>query len=226
MHLEVLVEDQSGRELVEWVMRKLLGTNGQPHSWRTHAYRGVGVLPPGLRQTTDPAKRVLLDQLPRLLKGYGKSLQGQDAAVIIVVDVDRRPCVDFKRELNEVLDRCSPKPRVLFRLAIEETEAWLLGDRQAILAAFPLANVSILNSYIQDSICGTWEVLADALYPGGARRLKSQGYPVAGAEKMMWARRIGEHLNVEHNGSPSFRTFVNGIAALISSEKQNARPNS
>ncbi len=30
---------------------------------------------------------------------------------------------------------------------------------------------NILNSYVNDSICGTWETLADAVYLGGAAAL-------------------------------------------------------
>ena len=44
-----------------------------------------------------PEKRILLDQLPRLLRGYGKSLP-DSCAVVVVVDLDKRDCMEFKRE--------------------------------------------------------------------------------------------------------------------------------
>ena len=43
--------------------------------------------------------------------------------------------------------------------AIEESEAWLLGDREALIAAYPDINLEILDTYVQDSQCGTWELL-------------------------------------------------------------------
>jgi len=36
------------------------------------AYKGIGRLPKNLKGTSDPSKRILLDQLPKLLRGYGK----------------------------------------------------------------------------------------------------------------------------------------------------------
>lgn len=95
MHFELLIEDRSGEVLLRSLLAKILGSNGDPHTWRTHAYRGIGRLPPDLRGKADPWKRFILNQLPRILSGYGKSLQGQDAAVVVIVDLDDRECVGF-----------------------------------------------------------------------------------------------------------------------------------
>ena len=67
MHIEVLVEDSSGAKLVEALLPKVVGPQGEPHTWRVHSYKGVGRLPIGLSANADPAKRALLNQLPRLL---------------------------------------------------------------------------------------------------------------------------------------------------------------
>jgi len=87
MHIEILVEDSSGEKLLNAVLPKILGAQGEPHSWRLHAYKGIGKIPQGLRATGDPSKRILLEQLPRLLKGYGKT-PGIDA-VVVVLDSDQ-----------------------------------------------------------------------------------------------------------------------------------------
>ncbi|MGA2119473.1 MAG: DUF4276 family protein [Bryobacteraceae bacterium] len=213
MHFEVLVEDASGELLLGSLLPKIFGKQGDRHTWRMHAYKGIGRIPRDLRGKTDPWKRIILDQLPRILAGYGKSL-GTDCAVVVVVDLDDRDCVTFKRELLEIHKRCHPMPDVLFRLAIEEMEVWLLGDRSAIVKAFPRAKLNALHSYRQDSICGTWEKLADALFPGGSPALKAQGYPKIGEEKCRWASLIGPHLDVESNLSPSFRVFRLGLLRL------------
>ncbi|MCW5983556.1 MAG: hypothetical protein KIT09_36030 [Bryobacteraceae bacterium] len=219
MHFEVLIEDRSGEVLLDSLMSKIFGTNGYPHSWRTHAYRGIGRVPRDLRGKTDPQKRILLDRLPRILAGYGRSLQGQDSAVVIVVDVDARDCIELKKELLQVLRACNPGPRTLFRFAVEETEAWLLGDRRALLKAFPKARLNVLDAYVQDSICGTWEVLADSVFPGGSAALRSAGYPKIGEEKHRWACLIGPHLDIDGNLSHSLKIFRNGILDLSGTTK-------
>ena len=178
-----------------------------------HAYKGVGRLPKDLHAAPDPGKRFLLDQLPRLLRGYGKSL-GNSSAVIVVVDLDDKDCRVFKQELLHVLEGCDPRPKTLFRIAIEEAEAWLLGDRDAVKKAYPTARQPVLDGYVQDSICGTWEVLADAVHPGGARRLKRSRYPDTGIAKCEWAREIGPRVDVDKNQSESLQVFRDGVRNL------------
>ena len=214
MHFEVLVEDKSGGIALDNVMGKILGENHAEHSWRIHDYKGIGRIPRGLRGVTSPESRILLDRLPRILRGYGRSLQEDIEAVLVVVDLDDKDCMEFKRELLEVLDTCDPRPKTLFRIAIEECEAWLLGDRDAVKAAYPNARDAPLNGYIQDSVCGTWEVLADAVHPGGARRLRKAGYPDTGVAKCEWAERISPRLDVESNLSKSFQVFRDGVRNL------------
>ena len=220
MYLEVLVEDASGRLVLESVLEKILGPPQEGiHSYRLHSYKGLGRIPKGLRSSQDPSKRMLLANLPKLLQGYGKTFQGIGipSAVVVVVDLDDRDCVSFKQELLAVLNGCQPRPQTLFRIAIEEIEAWLLGDRRAIQQAYPKAQTRILDAYQQDSICGTWETLAEAIYPGGSASLKKAGYPLIGKVKCDWARKIAPHLRPEENRSPSFQVFRHGLERLIRS---------
>jgi hypothetical protein len=86
-------------------------------------------------------------------------------------------------------------------------------------AAFPRAKVSVLDSYVQDSICGTWEVLADAVFPGGAPKLGLEGYPRIGEEKCKWASLIGPHLDIESNRSPSLLALKDGLLKLSGSRE-------
>ena len=213
MHIEVLVEDSSGAKLLETLLPTLIGPQGDPNTWRVHAYKGIGRLPEGLSAKSDPAKRALLNQLPRLLSGYGKT-QGIDA-VVVVLDSDRRNCRSFLAELNSLLDRCHPAPNTLFGLAIEEMEAWFLGDRTALLAAYPKAKRDVLARYEQDSVCGTWELLADAVHPGGSHSVKKVGWPLPGKIKHEWAENIGPHMDVARNRSPSFCRFRDGLQSLV-----------
>ena len=132
----------------------------------------------------------------------------------MVVDLDKRDCRAFKQELLGVLAECNPQPKTFFRIAIEESEAWLLGDRNAVKAAYPCARDLVLIDYKQDSICGTWEVLSDAVNPKGSKRLKKVGYPEVGIAKCDWARKIAPHLDVNGNQSKSFQVFRDGVKRL------------
>lgn len=212
MHIEILVEDSSGKVLLESLVPKIIGAWGSPHTWNIHHYKGIGRIPKGLSPRGDPAKRILLDQLPRILQGYGNQ-PGIDA-VLVVVDSDRRNCVDLLGELKALAANCRPSPNTMFRLAIEEVEAWYLGDRQALLTAYPKAKSKVLDGYVQDSVCGTWEVLANAVCSGGAVAIKSAGWPLPGQIKHEWAVNIGPILDIERNASPSFRKFRDGLLRL------------
>lgn len=212
MHIEVLVEDSSGCALVESLLPRVIGAFGDPHTWRVHPYKGIGRLPKRLTVGSDPAKRALLDQLPRLLAGYGRT-PGIDA-VVVVVDNDKRDCRTFLQELRAVVERCDPAPLTMFRLAIEEMEAWLLGDRQALAVAYPRARRDVLTRYQQDDICDTWELLADAVHPGGRAAIIKSGWPLPGQVKHEWVRKIVPHMDVEANVSASFCKFRDGLRRL------------
>jgi hypothetical protein len=212
MHLEILVEDSSGMRLLESLAPRLLGENGTRHSWRLHPYKGVGRIPKGLKPRSDASKRILLDQLPRLLKGFTKNPSVDK--VLVVVDSDARPCKDFLSELKDAARQCGAEEKTLFRLAIEEIEAWYFGDQNAIKAAYPKANPSVLNKYVQDSVCGTWEILADAIHPGGSKAISKIGWIAAGQIKHDWAARIGPLMNLDENDSPSFKKFRDTLSAL------------
>jgi hypothetical protein len=214
MHLEFLIEDASGEILLRSLLPKLLGDQGEPHTWRVHAYKGIGRVPKGLGKSGDPAKRILLDQLPRLLRGYGQS-SGIDA-VVVILDSDRNDCREFLDQLQKILKDCNPPPNALFRLAIEEMEAWYFGDHEALTQAYPKAKKDVFVRYRQDSVCGTWELLADAIYPGGVAAIKKVGWPLPGQVKSEWAERIGPLLDPDRNISPSFGKLRDGIRRLTS----------
>lgn len=212
MHIEILVEDPSGAKLLDLILPKIFGDQSASHSWRVHSYRGIGHIPKNLSAVHDPARRVLLEQLPRVLRGYGKT-PGIDA-VVVVVDSDNRPCAAFLAELKELLIGCGAPNNTLFRLAVEEVEAWYLGDRAALHAAYPRAKADVLSRYVQDDVCGTWELLADAVYPGGSAAIKRAGWPLPGQIKFGWAETIGPLLDPDRNTSPSFCKLRDGLRRL------------
>ena len=98
--------------------------------------------------------------MEKTFAGYPAHYQ---AAVILVCDLEDKCLKTFRQELLGILDRCNPKPENRICIAIEEGEAWFLGDMNAIKRAYVRAKDSVLDSCLNDDICGTWEKLADAV---------------------------------------------------------------
>ena len=154
----------------------------------------------------NPRREGLLDQLPAKLRAYGRALDPATDRVLVFLDLDSDSCLDLKGRLLATLGSCDPRPVVLFRIAIEELEAFYLGDPAAIRRAFPHAKLRRMKSYIQDSVCGTWEVFRQVI-------------DAALEDKPLWAEKMGIHLGVEWKGknanrSESFRQFCRGLLML------------
>ncbi len=217
MHFEILVEDQSGKKALDILVPKIIGDE---HSYRIFAYKGIGKVPKNLKSSQSVKHRMLLSQLPRLLQGYGNAFSQQNhaSAVIVLCDLDDKCLKSLRNELLAVLESCQPKPETRFCIAIEEGEAWLLGDLAAITTAYPKAKQSVINHYRNDSICGTWECLADAIYSGGARALTAKGWSAVGTAKSTWAERITPFMCIDRNTSPSFQYFVQKMKELAGKE--------
>lgn len=218
LHFEILIEDASGKVAVERILPKIEGE----FTSRVISYRGIGRLPGGLAPGGDAKKRILLDQLPRLISGYGKAFaadpKGYNRVVIVICDLDNRDQAVFIDSIQSAVGAHWPLPVFYVCLAIEEGEAWLLGDRDAVLAAYPKANIASLHSYVYDSICGTWEKLADVVYPGGSKELKKGNFAEIGKQKSIWAKQITPHIVVDRNASPSFQYFVKIVRDSIEAD--------
>ena len=215
MHFEILIEDQSGKKLLDNLIPKIIGKND---TFKVNAYRGIGHLPAksDLSHINNIRTQTLLNNLPRLINGYANSWQTYKAVLFIVCDLDDKCLVEFKNQLMAVWESCENKPTTRFCIAIEEGEAWLLGDFNAIKSAYPKAKDSVLRSYKNDSICGTWELLADAIYKGGIAALRKKNFPTIGMEKCEWSENISQYMDVNNNLSASFVYFKGKLLELVS----------
>lgn len=220
MHFEILVEDQSGKKALDILVPKIIGAD---HTFKVISYKGIGRIPKGLGNGGDASKRILLDQLPNLLRGYGRVFanypDNYPAAVIVVCDLDDKCLKTFRQDLFHILNACTPQPETRFCISIEEGEAWFLGDIPAVKSAYPKAKDAVLNTYVNDSICGTWECLADATYNGGWSALSAKGWKAVGAEKSQWAEKIAPHMDVTKNASPSFAYFKQKLLELTGAQE-------
>jgi hypothetical protein len=211
MHFEILVEDRSGKIALDILIPKIIGDN---HTFRVTPFKGIGHIPKSMTSAKNVSNRMLLNNLPKLLKAYGKSLQGY-GVVFVVCDLDDKCLKNFRVELLSILDNCNPQPETRFCIAVEEVEAWFLGDITAIKQAYPKARDAVLRAYVNDSICGTWEQLADAVYKGGAQALAKLGGRAEGAEKSVWAENITPYMDVDNNLSPSFNYFLGKLRGFV-----------
>src|SRR5919202_1310003 len=218
MHFEILVEDISGKTALEILIPKIIST--KQHTFNIHSYKGIGhKVPKDLKSTSDAKKRILLERIPQIVQGWGKTLSDYpdySFVLIVICDLDNRCLSTFRRELLDLVDKCTPKPKTQFCIAIEEGEAWYLGDLAAVKPAYPRAQEEVLKSYINDSICGTWEKLADAVFSGGKQKLSKQGGQAIGLEKTNCANNIPPHMDVDNNLSPSFCYFRDKLRDLTS----------
>lgn len=176
------------------------------HAFKIIRHEGKGRLSARTSDRPLPRRTGLLDLLPATLRAYGKSLDPTTDRVLILLDLDHDSCLDLKQRLTLTLETCHPKPTALFRFAIEETEAFYLGDQVAIRKAFPDAKLKRMQNYVQDSICGTWEVFQQVI---GAKTEDKPG----------WARRMAPHLGTNWRGpaanrSLSFRHLCRALRML------------
>jgi hypothetical protein len=200
-HFEVLVEGGSDVPVLREVLTRKFGLQ-QDIDFRIHPHKGRGRLPANPLAKPDPKQSTLLGQLPAKLRGF--SWLGDDVCVLVVLDVDDDICTALLQSLHDMLQKLPERPkRVLFRLAIEETESWFIADRDAVSQAWPKAKTQKLKDIKPDAIVGAWEALAEAI---GKKRNE-----VTGRDKYQWAETITPYLNLDSPISPSFKKLIDGI---------------
>ena len=209
MRVHVLVEGPSEAAMLRGWLPRLLPR----HTFKIIQHRGKGPVDP--LQDPDPRRQGLLDQLSAKLRVYGRELNPETDRVLVLVDLDDQDCTDLKSRLLRVLEACDPQPAAMFRIAIEETEAFYLGDPAAIRRAFPAAKPYKAHDYVQDSICGTWEFFSEVI---GAKV----------EDKVGWAEKMAPHLGTKwrgqgSNASPSFRHLCRAFLMLSGEPVDSSR---
>jgi hypothetical protein len=206
IYLEVLCEGSSDVPVLREVLTRGLKLK-ENEQFRIHPHQGKGKLPANPLKLPTHWRNALLDQLPIKLRNYGKQAGGDyETAVLVVVDADDDDCVALKRSLTDMLGKLPEKPkRVLFRIAVEETESWFIADAAAVKKAYPRVRVAALTNFGPDAVCGAWERLAEAL---GLDPKKEE-------DKTGWATAIVPHLDLQSPKSPSLRCLVDGVPRLL-----------
>jgi len=202
MHIEFLVEEPSAEAALQNLLPKILGNVA---TFAIHPHQG---------------KPDLLKKLPMRLKGYSHWLLG-DWRIVILMDADDDDCLELKAQLEQIawdaglITKSAAPPgqqfQVLNRLAIEELEAWFLGDIEALHAAYPRVGLTLgqrAKYRNPDAIPGgTWEALE--------RLLQRLNYFPEGLPKITVARQVSRHIDPARNRSRSFQVFREGLLELI-----------
>jgi len=202
MHLEFLVEDESGAEAIKRLVPKIVGASA---SWDIHSFQG---------------KQDLLNALPSRLDGYAKWLP-IGYIIVVVMDRDENDCKKLKAALEKAALSKGLKTKtsvrkgadfqVLNRIVIEELEAWFFGDVEALVTAYPRIPNSLANKRgfrDPDAIAGgTWEALE--------RVMKKAGYYQTGMPKIEVARKVSEHMQPDRNKSRCFCLFRDSLREIL-----------
>lgn len=215
MKIEVLTEDRSSVIMIEKLIRRILKVQPVECPIYVRPHRGRGDFPLNLSMKPEPNTTSLLDLLPAKLRAYDKIYAGTDLILIILMDSDYHSPELLTEQLNSLCKAYAPKIQTTIGLCVEETEAWLLGDQSAVIKAYPEADPEMLSEYVQDSICGTWEVLCRAILRNYAERVIRIGYPAIGQYKNEWATKISEYMNPDVNESPSFQKFRSALLEAV-----------
>lgn len=170
-----------------------------------------------------PGKAALLKALPTRLVGYAARMKWEQLKVAVLVDRDDDDCLVLKQQLQDFAANAGLTTRaigsdsfqVLNRIVVEELEAWLLGDAEALNRAYPKVPISLAyQARYRDPDAirgGTWEALEAVLV--------KHGYHRSGLRKMQAATDIAQHMNVESNRSKSFQVFRDGVRCLVHGER-------
>ncbi|CAM2754238.1 DUF4276 family protein [Skermania piniformis] len=206
-HLELLVEDRS----TATVMKIIIPRIAPDLSFAVRSFDGK----------TDIEKK-----LTTTLRGLRSHVRRLDGAVVVVVDRDIEDCRKLRsriaRRAEDAEWSTSERPRhdaptVMVRIAVEELEAWFLGDVSAICSAYPRVNpkIHLARSKLRapDDVVGA----ADEL----ERILNKAGYHKGRLVKTTAAADIAAHMDVENNHSPSFRAFRDGVRRLVAVEEMH-----
>lgn len=206
MIIEVLTEGASDVPVIrEILIRHFELTEHEDFHIRPH--RGRGNIPNDIHAPANPKRRGLLDQLPAKLRGYGRFMN-EDFLVLVLIDADNDNPTELHERLNEMLANITIRPpRVLFRIAVEETESWFLADRNALKKGIPKTNLALLQNIEADQIVGAWEKIAESI--GKDKKA------VTGSDKHYWAEKIAPFLDFNAPYSPSLSNLISGIDAEI-----------
>jgi len=124
-----MVEDQSGEILVNAVMKKYRAEAPiVAIDYGIKSYKGIGKFKRGSNAINIKSEQ-LLNELPKRIRAFHFALCDRaNVSLFIIVDNDNRPTDDFSKQLESAVRDNNITIDRVFCIAVEEMEAWLLGD--------------------------------------------------------------------------------------------------
>lgn len=141
-------------------------------------------------------KQDLEKSIPRKIRGW----QIPNSCFIVIRDKDGEDPIVLKERLKAL---CAGRPETLVRIPVHHLESWILGDMQALAAAFNKPNLVALSASRKfrnpDALANASQEIA---------RL------IPGYQKVGGARTVAPHIDFERNSSRSFNLLINDLKRL------------
>jgi Domain of unknown function (DUF4276) len=176
-----LVEGQSDKIFVELIASSLIDAK---IGYQIFAFNG---------------KSDLQSKLKRRIQGW----ENKNAAFLVLRDKDQGDCIKVKRRLLDEIPQNNART-VKVRIACHELESWLLGDMEAIAAAYNRPNIANLQTKAKfrapDALANAKQEL---------QRIVGDGFGEIDA-----VRRITPNLIESRNKSESYHQFTQAVRDL------------
>jgi hypothetical protein len=200
-HLEILVEELS----MEMTLRALVPRIVPGLSFEIRTFNG---------------KPDLLRHLPNRLKGYQAWSASGGLGVAVVVDRDNDDCKALMERLDAEGEAhgfaltsvtANTGGNLLNRIAVEELEAWFLGDPEAFCQAFSGVSPHFRSRATFRDSDGVTGGTAEAV----GRLLRQAGHHKGGLMKVAAAQTIAPLMDPDRNDSVSFGKFRDGLRLMV-----------
>lgn len=202
MHLEFLVEEPSCEAALHELLPRMIDPDV---TFRVHPHQG---------------KHDLLNGLPNKLRGYKHWIK-DDYRIVVLVDLDAGDCRDLKKRLDTAARQAGLRMKrethqsgafqILNRIAIDELEAWFLGDVAALHQAYPRVPETLASRKGFTDPDGVRGGTAERL----GQVLKRAGYYRGRMPKIEVARRVAGFMDPPRNRSHSFQVFRAGLHEML-----------
>ncbi len=227
---EILIEDRSGAIIAASLIDQefkilendLGGKKDFKYELHYRPHRGVGKIPLNWEEPLRASASSLLELLPAKCRAYSRSLDYKRDIIIVCFDSDFHEPEELYNGVNKVFSYYLNEFQCIIGIAQEELEAWLLGDKEAIEEAYPNCDRNVLDAYVQDSVCGTWETLCRAIEGEKAEDIIESDYKITGRYKSEWAEHISLHLDCRRNVSPSYTKFRQELTQAVNRLKNKS----
>lgn len=186
--LEFLLEESSMANVLKVVLPKIL-----PSGYRLNI--NYFLVP-------HAGKSDLQKSIPHKIKAF----RGYHEPVMLIVLHDQHTddCKRLKRKITQLFERNGvPASSHLIRIVCRELESWYLGDMNAIEKAYPAFKASRYKNKARFRI------------PDNCHAYEELSRMIRNFQKGQASKLIAPYLNIADNDSDSFKQFVSGLKAKI-----------